>query len=249
MMNEVPSAAPAATATSTWLRPPTFGPPSSSRASSAPATSAHADPDQHERRRPLALDQAPGDGHDRAHHRGHRGDVLIRPCARPWYSSPRPSTLADPAIAPKARSRPVTSALIEGRHQHGAGERRELGDEQHPGGRGPLRGARAEEVPRSERDRDEQADQHRHGGEPRNRRFPAVSVPEPYSVTAFNTDTASANRIHDDATAQRFGFRGGLVPGVDVYAYLTHPPAAAWGRAWLEGGAMVGPVPPPGVRR
>ena len=66
-----------------------------------------------------------------------------------------------------------------------------------------------------------------------------MSVPAPYSVTAFNTDTASANRIHDDATAQRFGFRGGLVPGVDVYAYLTHPPVAAWGRVWLEGGAMV----------
>src|SRR3954453_96570 len=41
-----------------------------------------------------------------------------------------------------------------------------------------------------------------------------------HPVTAFNTDTASSNRIHDDATARRFGFRGGLVPGVDVYAYL-----------------------------
>ncbi len=30
---------------------------------------------------------------------------------------------------------------------------------------------------------------------------------------------------------EQLGFRGGLVPGVDVYAYLTHPPAAAWGRA------------------
>jgi acyl dehydratase len=65
-------------------------------------------------------------------------------------------------------------------------------------------------------------------------------VPElqPYSVTAHNTDTASSNRIHDDETARRFGFRGGLVPGVDTYAYLAHPPAAAWGRAWVERGTM-----------
>jgi acyl dehydratase len=59
-----------------------------------------------------------------------------------------------------------------------------------------------------------------------------------YEVEAFNTATASANRIHDDEVAQRFGFRGGLVPGVDVYAYLCHLPAERWGRAWLERGTM-----------
>jgi hypothetical protein len=59
-----------------------------------------------------------------------------------------------------------------------------------------------------------------------------------YTVTAFNTDTASSNRIHDDATARRFGFRGGLVPGVDVYAYLVHLPAAAGGREWLTDGSL-----------
>lgn len=61
---------------------------------------------------------------------------------------------------------------------------------------------------------------------------------EPYSVVAFNTATASANKIHDDAVASRLGFRGGLVPGVDVYAYLCHPPAAAWGLDWLRHGTM-----------
>jgi acyl dehydratase len=61
---------------------------------------------------------------------------------------------------------------------------------------------------------------------------------EPRSLVARNTATASTNRIHDDEVARSFGFRGGLVPGVDVYAYLTQPPAAAWGRAWLEGGAL-----------
>ncbi len=59
-----------------------------------------------------------------------------------------------------------------------------------------------------------------------------------HSLVAFNTATASANRIHDDAVAQQLGFRGGLVPGVDVYAYLTHPPVAAWGRDWLEHGTL-----------
>ena len=59
----------------------------------------------------------------------------------------------------------------------------------------------------------------------------------PYHVEAFNTAKASENKIHDDAVARRFGFGGGLVPGVDVYAYMTHQPVAHWGRAWLERGA------------
>lgn len=59
-----------------------------------------------------------------------------------------------------------------------------------------------------------------------------------HSVVAFNTATASANKIHDDEVARRFGFRGGLVPGVDVYAYLCHLPVERWGRAWLERGTM-----------
>lgn len=61
-----------------------------------------------------------------------------------------------------------------------------------------------------------------------------------YEVVAFNTATQSANKIHDDAVASSLGFKGGLVPGVDVLAYLTHLPAANWGRAWLEGGAITG---------
>src|SRR5262249_8415346 len=60
---------------------------------------------------------------------------------------------------------------------------------------------------------------------------------DPYRVTAFNTAKASENKIHDDAVARRFGFGGGLVPGVDVYAYMVHQPVAHWGRAWLERGA------------
>ncbi len=59
---------------------------------------------------------------------------------------------------------------------------------------------------------------------------------EPYKVAAYNTAKASENKIHDDATAKRFGFRGGLVGGVHVYAYMTHQPVHRWGRAWLERG-------------
>ena len=58
-----------------------------------------------------------------------------------------------------------------------------------------------------------------------------------YSVEAFNTAKASENKIHDDAVARRFGFGGGLVPGVDVYGYMAHLPVARWGPAWLERGA------------
>src|SRR5438309_9324447 len=58
----------------------------------------------------------------------------------------------------------------------------------------------------------------------------------PYRVAAFNTAHDSENKIHDDATAKRFGFGGGLVPGVDVYGYMSHMPVMRWGRAWLERG-------------
>jgi acyl-coenzyme A thioesterase PaaI-like protein len=58
----------------------------------------------------------------------------------------------------------------------------------------------------------------------------------PYRVEAYNTAQFSENKIHDDEVARRYGFSGGLVPGVDVYAYMTHAALARWGRAWLERG-------------
>ena len=65
----------------------------------------------------------------------------------------------------------------------------------------------------------------------------SATMLEPYRVAAVNTAHDSENKIHDDETAQRFGFGGGLVPGVDVYGYMTHLPVVRWGRAWLERGA------------
>jgi len=63
-----------------------------------------------------------------------------------------------------------------------------------------------------------------------------ASAPAPYRVRAYNTAHASENKMHDDTVARRFGFGGGLVPGVDVYAYMTHAPVRHFGRAWLERG-------------
>src|SRR6266478_2886357 len=51
---------------------------------------------------------------------------------------------------------------------------------------------------------------------------------EPYRVSAYNTSKQSENKIHDDAVARRFGFSGGLVPGVDVMAYMMHLPVSKW---------------------
>lgn len=59
-----------------------------------------------------------------------------------------------------------------------------------------------------------------------------------YRVRAKNTAVDSDNKIHDDAVAAKFGFRGGLVPGVIVYAYMTAPLVERFGEAWLERGSM-----------
>lgn len=63
-----------------------------------------------------------------------------------------------------------------------------------------------------------------------------MSAPGPYRVQARNLSHASENRIHDDSVARRFGFEGALVPGVEVYAYMSHVAIARWGRDWLERG-------------
>jgi acyl dehydratase len=64
-----------------------------------------------------------------------------------------------------------------------------------------------------------------------------VSFP-PYAVVARNIEPASDNRIHADDVAQQFGFTGALVPGVDLFAYLTAPLVRAWGPQWLAGGRI-----------
>jgi len=61
---------------------------------------------------------------------------------------------------------------------------------------------------------------------------------ETYRVKAFNTATQSENKMHDDTVARRFGFSGGLVPGVDVMAYMMHLPVRRWGRDFLQRGLI-----------
>ena len=61
---------------------------------------------------------------------------------------------------------------------------------------------------------------------------------EIYRVSAYNTAKQSENKMHDDMVARQFGFSGGLVPGVDVMAYMMHLPVAKWGRAFLERGLI-----------
>jgi acyl dehydratase len=63
---------------------------------------------------------------------------------------------------------------------------------------------------------------------------------QPHHVSAFNLAKNSENKMHDDTVARRFGFEGGLVPGVDVFAYMSHMPAAKWGKAFFERGTMSG---------
>ena len=65
-----------------------------------------------------------------------------------------------------------------------------------------------------------------------------MSSRQSYRVEAYNTSKQSENKIHDDTVARRFGFSGGLVPGVDVMAYMMHLPVEKWGRAFLERGLI-----------
>src|SRR3982751_4046922 len=61
---------------------------------------------------------------------------------------------------------------------------------------------------------------------------------ETWRVKAFNTAKQSENKMHDDAVARRFGFSGGLGPGVEFWANMRPLPVAKWGRAFLERGLI-----------
>ncbi len=64
--------------------------------------------------------------------------------------------------------------------------------------------------------------------------------PLTYTVEAYNVSHASENKIHDDTVAKKLGFTGGLVPGVEVFAYATHAAVAHFGAEWLRRGQMAG---------
>jgi hypothetical protein len=59
-----------------------------------------------------------------------------------------------------------------------------------------------------------------------------------FHVSAAAPAEPHENKIHEDDLARQYGFKGGLVPGVTMYAWMTHPVVEALGAAWLEGGTF-----------
>ena len=53
-------------------------------------------------------------------------------------------------------------------------------------------------------------------------------------IRALNDAEASENRIHSDEIAAKYGFRGALVSGVNVFGYLSQPLARQFGAGLLE---------------
>jgi acyl dehydratase len=64
-----------------------------------------------------------------------------------------------------------------------------------------------------------------------------VELPE-YRASARMPADPVENKIHEDGLAKAMGFRGGLVPGVTVYSWMTHPVVEVLGPAWLERGTF-----------
>jgi acyl dehydratase len=56
-----------------------------------------------------------------------------------------------------------------------------------------------------------------------------------HRVVARNFSQTHENKIHSDEIAQKYGFKGALVPGVAVYGHLTHPLVECLGARWLGG--------------
>lgn len=56
-------------------------------------------------------------------------------------------------------------------------------------------------------------------------------------IRARNTAPDSPNRIHTEE-AKQYGFKGGIVPGLTLYAYMVGPLLEHFGSDWLESGQM-----------
>jgi len=65
---------------------------------------------------------------------------------------------------------------------------------------------------------------------------PPETAAADYFVDAFNYATDSENRMHNDDTAPKYGFRGGLVPGIGVYGYMSRAMVETFGAEWLARG-------------
>jgi acyl dehydratase len=64
-----------------------------------------------------------------------------------------------------------------------------------------------------------------------------TSISEQTLVAYNRAAVGNPNPVHDPEFARSVGFKGGLVPGVDVFAYLVRAAMDGWGYRWLgEGG-------------
>ena len=75
---------------------------------------------------------------------------------------------------------------------------------------------------------------------------PSAIARETYRVKAFNYAFASNNKIHESETAAKLGFKGGLVPGVSLFAYMSSAVTKTWGKGWIDHGGMWGMACPEG---
>lgn len=57
-------------------------------------------------------------------------------------------------------------------------------------------------------------------------------------ILALNDAEESENRIHSDEVAARYGFKGALVSGVNIFGYLTQPLVRIYGEQWLQKGML-----------
>lgn len=57
-------------------------------------------------------------------------------------------------------------------------------------------------------------------------------------ILALNDAEQSENRIHSDEVAARYGFKGALVSGVNVFGYLSQPLVRIYGEQWLQQGML-----------
>ena len=66
--------------------------------------------------------------------------------------------------------------------------------------------------------------------------FAVGSLLPEYRVRASKTAIESPNLIHQDEHARRYGYRGGLVPGSSIYAYMCRSLVDFAGADWLDRG-------------
>ncbi|MDD9960414.1 MAG: hypothetical protein OXU66_15970, partial [Gammaproteobacteria bacterium] len=59
-----------------------------------------------------------------------------------------------------------------------------------------------------------------------------------FQILALNDAQSSENRIHSDEVAEKYGFKGALVSGVNVFGYLSQPLVRHYKDDWLTQGIM-----------